>query len=38
MDAVVISVIISIAGTLLVIGYLAYKFFKIINSKSDRGE
>lgn len=33
MDAVVISVIISLAGTILVIGYLAYKFFKIIGSK-----
>jgi len=35
MDAVVISVIISIAGTLLVIGYLAYKFFKIIGGKDE---
>jgi len=35
MDAVVISVIISIAGTILVIGYLAYRFFRIIGSKDD---
>jgi len=35
MDAVVISVIISIAGTLLVIGYLAYKFFRIIGGKDE---
>jgi len=35
MDAVVISVIISIAGTILVIGYLGYRFLRIINSKND---
>jgi len=35
MDAVVISVIISIAGCLLVFGFLAYKFFRIIGSKGD---
>jgi len=35
MDAVVISVIISIAGCLLIFGYFAYKFFKIICSKDD---
>jgi hypothetical protein len=35
MDAVVIGVIISLAGTVLVIGYLSYRFFKIIGSKDD---
>ncbi len=35
MDAVVISVIISIAGCLIIFGYLAYKFFRIIGSKDD---
>ena len=35
MDAVGIGVIIAIAGTILVIGYLAYKFFRIIGSKGD---
>ncbi|GEM_PF-3958184 len=35
MDAVVISVIISIAGCLVIIGYLAYRFFRIIGSKGD---
>lgn len=35
MDAVVISVIISLAGTILVIGYLGYRFFKIIGSKDE---
>lgn len=33
MDAVVIGVIIALAGTLLVIGYLGFKFFKIIAGK-----
>lgn len=33
MDAVVIGVIIALAGTLLVIGYLTYKFFMIIMDK-----
>jgi hypothetical protein len=37
MDSVVIGVIIALVGTLLVIGYLAYHFFKIIMS-SDNGE
>jgi len=32
MDAVVIGTIIALAGTLLVIGYLAYRFFRIITS------
>jgi len=35
MDAVVIGVFISLAGTVLVIGYLAYRFFSIINGKDD---
>ena len=35
MDAVVIGVIIALAGTLLVIGYLAYRFFKIIMSRDN---
>lgn len=35
MDAVVISVILSLAGTVLVIGYLAYKFFRIIGKNPD---
>jgi hypothetical protein len=30
MDSVVIGVILALAGTVLVIGYLAYKFFVII--------
>ncbi len=37
MDAVVIGVIIALAGTVLVIGYLAYKFFVIIMD-SDKKE
>lgn len=37
MDSVVIGVIIALAGTLLVFGYLAYRFFRIIMS-SDNGE
>lgn len=37
MDAVVIGVIIALAGTVLVIGYLAYKFFVIIMG-SDKQE
>jgi hypothetical protein len=37
MDSVVIGVIIALAGTVLVIGYLAYRFFKIIMS-SDNDE
>ena len=32
MDEVVIGVIIALAGTLLVIGYLTYRFFRIIMS------
>jgi len=35
MDAVVIGVIIALAGTGIVIGYLTYRFFKIINGKND---
>jgi FtsH-binding integral membrane protein len=35
MDAVVIGVIISLAGTVIVIGYLAYRFFKIIGGKDE---
>jgi len=35
MDAVVIGVIIALAGTILVIGYLAFRFFRIINGKND---
>lgn len=35
MDAVVIGVIISVAGTILVIGYLAWRFFRIIGGKGD---
>ena len=35
MDAVVIGSILTIAGTLLIIGYLSYRFFKIICSKDD---
>jgi hypothetical protein len=35
MDAVVIGVIIALAGTLLVIGYLAYRFFRIIMSSDN---
>lgn len=33
MDAVVIGVIIALVGTLLVIGYLGFKFFQIIGGK-----
>jgi len=33
MDAVVIGTIIALAGTAIVIGYLAYRFFKIISDK-----
>ena len=37
-DAVVIGVIIALAGTLLVIGFLAYRFFRIImSSDNDAG-
>jgi len=35
MDAVVIGTIIALAGTIVVIGYLAYRFFKIIGSSDD---
>lgn len=35
MDAVVIGVIIALAGTLLVIVYLAYRFFRIIMSSDN---
>jgi len=35
MDAVVIGVIIALAGTGIVIGYLTYRFFKIICAKDD---
>lgn len=38
MDAVVIGVIIALAGTLLVIGYLAFKFFGIIMGSDDDEE
>jgi hypothetical protein len=38
MDAVVIGVIIALAGTLLVIGFLAYRFFRIIMSSGDDAE
>jgi hypothetical protein len=38
MDAVVIGVIIALAGTVLVIGYLAYKFFGIIMSSDKKEE
>jgi hypothetical protein len=38
MDAVVIGVIIALAGTLLVIGYLAYRFFRIIMSSDNSAE
>ena len=38
MDTVVIGVIIALAGTLLVIGYLAYRFFKIIMSSGNNEE
>jgi hypothetical protein len=34
MDAVVIGVIVALSGTLLVIGYLGFKFFKIIMGKN----
>ena len=37
MDSVVIGVIIALAATLLVIGYLAYRFFRIILGK-DNGD
>lgn len=36
MDAVVIGTIAALGGTLVVIGYLAYRFIKIINSKDDQ--
>ncbi len=36
MDAVVIGTIISLVGTLIVIGYLAYKIIRLVNS--DEGE
>ncbi len=35
MDAVVIGTIIALAGTVIVIGYLTYRFIKIINGKDD---
>ena len=35
MDAVVIGTIIALLGTIIVIGYLSYRFFKIIGSKDD---
>ncbi len=35
MDAVVIGTIIALAGTVIVIGYLAYRFFKIINGSEE---
>jgi len=35
MDAVVIGSIIALAGTGIVIGYLTYRFFKIICGKDD---
>jgi hypothetical protein len=35
MDSVVIGVIIALVGTLLVIGYLAYHFFRIIMSRDN---
>ncbi len=35
MDAVVIGVIIALAGTGIVIGYLTYRFFKIICARDD---
>jgi hypothetical protein len=38
MDAVVIGVIIALAGTLLVIGYLGYRFFRIIMSSDDKAD
>ena len=38
MDSVVIGVIIALAGTLLVIGYLTYRFFKIIMSSENNEE
>jgi hypothetical protein len=38
MDAVVIGVIIALAGTLLVIGYLAYHFFRIIMRSDNNAE
>jgi hypothetical protein len=37
MDSVVIGVIIALAGTLLVIGYLAFKFFGIIMGGDKKG-
>jgi hypothetical protein len=37
MDSVVIGVIIALAGTLLVIGFLTFRFFKII-MRSDNNE
>jgi hypothetical protein len=38
MDTVVIGVIIALAGTLLVISYLAYRFFKIIMSSDNNAQ
>jgi hypothetical protein len=35
MDAVVVGVIIALVGTFIVIGYLGYRFFKIIGSTDD---
>jgi len=35
MDAVVIATILSLAGTILIFGYLAYRFFKIIGKQGD---
>ncbi len=35
MDAVVIGTIIALVGTLIIIGYMAYRFFKIINGSED---
>jgi len=35
MDSVVIGVIIALAGTGIVIGYLTYRFFKIICGSDD---
>ena len=38
MGAVIIGVIISLSGTLLVIGYLAYRFFRIIMSSDNNAK
>jgi len=35
MDAVVIATILALAGTIAIIGYFAYKFFRIICSTED---